>query len=99
MDDNTMKTLDFENRITWRDFSEEIMLCDRESFEVSEGKLHELANWKKNEIFTQAYNEGQEKISIKWLLSEKTQGVSTIKARLVTQGFEDMKINFIRKGP
>lgn len=49
-----MKTLDFENRITWRDFSEEIMLCDRESFEVSEGKLHELENWKKNEIFTQA---------------------------------------------
>ena len=92
-----MKSLDFKNISNWKSLSEEIILCKRESFEVTEAKLNELENWK-NKIFTAVDNEEQKIMSVKWVLSEKTkEGVSKVKARLVAQGFEDMERNFARK--
>ena len=38
LDDNTMKSLEFENISSWKNLSE-ILLCERESFEVTEAKL------------------------------------------------------------
>ena len=59
-------------------------LCERELFEVTEAKLDELENWKKNKVYTEVDHEGQEIISVRRVLSEKTQeGVSKVKARLV----------------
>ena len=48
-----MKSLDFENINSWENLSDEILLCERESFEVTEAKLVELENWKKNKVFTE----------------------------------------------
>ena len=59
-----MKSLDFENIRSCKNLSEEILLCDRELFEVTEAKLDELENWKKNEVFTEVDNEEQEIISV-----------------------------------
>ena len=51
---------------------------------MTEAKLDELENWKKNNIYTEVDNKGQEIISVRWVLSEKTQeGVLKVKARLV----------------
>ena len=93
-----MKSLDFKNISNWKSLSEEIIMCIRESFEVTEAKLNEFENWKKNKIFTEVDNEEQKIMSVKWVLSEKTkEGVSKVKARLVARGFEDMERNFARK--
>ena len=79
-----MKNVDFENISSWRNLREEILLCERELFEVTEAKLDELENWKKNKVYTEVDHEGQEIISVRRVLSEKTQeGVSKVKARLV----------------
>ena len=93
-----MKSLDFKNISNWKSLSEEIILCKRKSFEVTEAKLNEFENWKKNKIFTGVDNEEQKIMSVKWVLSEKTkEGVSKVKARLVARGFEDMERNFARQ--
>ena len=42
---------------------------------MTEAKLDELENWKKNEVYTEVDNKGQEIISVRWVLSEKTQEV------------------------
>ena len=79
-----MKNVDFENISSWKNLREEILLCERELFEVTEAKLDELENWKKNKVYTEVDHEGQEIISVRRVLSEKTQeGVSKVKARLV----------------
>ena len=79
-----MKNVDFENISSWKNLREEILLCERELFEVTEAKLDELENWKKNKLYTEVDHEGQEIISVRRVLSEKTQeGVSKVKARLV----------------
>ena len=79
-----MKNVDFENISSWKNLHEEILLCERELFEVTEAKLDELENWKKNKVYTEVDHEGQEIISVRRVLSEKTQeGVSKVKARLV----------------
>ena len=37
-----MKNVDFENISSWKNLREEILLCERELFEVTEAKLDEL---------------------------------------------------------
>ena len=77
---------------------EEILLCEKESLEVTEAKLDGLENWKKNKLYTEVDNEGQKIIPVRWVLTEKIQeGVSRVKYRLLAQGFEDMERNFVRK--
>ena len=44
LDGKTMNRLDFENIISWKNLSEEILLCERESFEMIEAKPDELEN-------------------------------------------------------
>ena len=96
--DNTMKSLNFENTSSWKNFREEILLCEKESFEVTEAKLYELENWKQKKVFTEVDNEGKEIISVRWVLSEMIQeSISKVKGRLVARSFEDMDKNFVRK--
>ena len=65
---------------------------------MTEAKLYELEDWKKKKVFTEVDNEGQEIISVRWVLSEMIQeSVSKVKGRLVAQSFEDMDKNFVRK--
>ena len=91
-----MKSLDFVNISSQKNVSEEILLCVRESFEVTEAKLDELENWMKK-VLTEI-DGGQEIISVTWVLSEMIQeGVSKVRARLVARGFENTKKNFVRK--
>ena len=93
--DNTIKILDFENISSWKNLSEEILLCERYSFEVTEAKLDELENWKKNKVFTEVDNKVQEIMSVRWVLLEETQkGVSKVKARLVARGLWLQERNF-----
>ena len=63
-----MNRLDFENIISWKNLSEEILLCERESFEMIEAKPDELENQMKNKVFLEVDNEGQEIISVRWVL-------------------------------
>ena len=44
LDNNTIKSLDSENISGWKHLSEEILLCERESFMATEAKLDELQN-------------------------------------------------------
>ena len=46
LEDDTMKSVDFENIRSWKNLNEEVLLCKNETFEVVEAKLRELENWK-----------------------------------------------------
>ena len=51
LEDDTMKSVDFENIRSWKNLNEEVLLCKNETFEVVEAKLRELENWKNNNVF------------------------------------------------
>ena len=58
----TQKNLDFESISSWKNLSEEKLLCARESFAATEAKLNELESCKKI-VFPELYNQWQEVIS------------------------------------
>ena len=52
----TQKNLDFESISSWKNLSEEKLLCARESFAATEAKLNELESCKKI-VFPELYNQ------------------------------------------
>lgn len=53
-------------------------------------KADELANWKRNGVYTETVDEGQRAISTRWVCTVKqTEKGPTTKARLVARGFEE----------
>ena len=61
LEDGSMKSVDFENINSWKNLNEEVLLCKNEMFDIEEGKLNELDNWKnncKNKVYSEVDNEG-----------------------------------------
>lgn len=57
---------------------------------LNEAKLAELENWKDNNVFEEVSDQGQNAVSVRWVVTEKTKnGVPYTKARLVARGFEE----------
>ena len=98
LEDDTMKSVDFENIRSWKNLNEEVLLCKSETFEIVEAKLRELENLKKNKVYNEVEDEGQSQVSVRWVITEKTvEGVVRTKARLVARGFEEIDSHCIRK--
>ena len=97
LEDDTVKSVDFENIRSWKNLNEEVLLCKNETFEVVEAKLRELENWKNN-VYNAVEDDGQSQVSVRWVITEKiVEGVVRTKARLVACGFEEIGSNCIRK--
>ena len=56
-------------------------------------KQEELQSWKENNVYTQVLDQGQSRISTRWIGTEK-DGLA--KARLVIKGYQDMSADDIR---
>ena len=98
LEDDTVKSVDFENIRSWKNLNEEVSLCKNETFEVVEAKLRELENWKNNNVYNEVEDDGQSQVSVRWVITEKiVEGVGRPKARLVASGFEEIDDNCIRK--
>ena len=59
--------------------------------EVVKAKQQELQNWSKFEVYTEVADRGQNTLSTRWVVTEKTLpgGQKGVKARLVVRGFEE----------
>ena len=67
-----------------------IVVPDKDDTAIQLAKDQELENLKKFETFTEVREAGQESISSRWVIQEKSVGEKRIvKARLVCRGFED----------
>ena len=74
------------------------MLSKVERFEITEAKLKKLENWKNNNVYQELDDENQNKISIRWVITEKLiDGISKPKARLAAHGFKHLDIHVVRK--
>lgn len=79
------------------DFSDlEVLDIDAEmmvlfnSDEVLTAKKKELENWIENDVFEEVDNDGQEVLTVRWVITEKVKNKQpVIKARLVARGFEE----------
>ena len=57
---------------------------------VAEAKINDLKNWADNEVYEIIHDGGQQTVSVKWVITQKTEkNVLKVKARLVARGFEE----------
>ena len=67
--------------------------------QIIEAKKKELDSWKEKNVYKECANEGQELVSLKWVLKPKIiDGLSGMKARLVAKGFQEID-DFRRDSP
>ena len=98
LDDDTMKSVNFEAIPGWENLNEEVLLCKGETFEVAEAKLKELENWRINNLYDEVDDEKQSSISLSWVLTEKMiEGKTQVKDQLLAHGFEDAGRDDVRK--
>ena len=76
--------------------SQEISLCEIYLSHVDQQTLDakkiELENWKLEKVYKEVHDEGQETISVRWVVTPKLiDGLWSTKARLVARGFEEDK--------
>ena len=98
LDDDTMKSVNFEAIPGWENLNEEVLLCKGGSFEAAEAKLKELENWRINKLYDEVDDEKQSSISLSWVLTEKMiEGKTQVKDQLLAHGFEDADRDDVRK--
>ena len=98
LDDDTMKSVNFEAIPSWENLNEEVLLCKGGTLKVAEAKLKGLEHWRINILYDEVDDEKQSSISIKWVLTEKMiEGKTQVKAQLVAHGFEDARRDDVRK--
>ena len=60
--------------------------------EVYEAKMRELNSWREQNVYEEVHNEGQQTISVSWVIKPKIMnGQHSTKARLCTRGFEELQ--------
>ena len=74
--------------------TDEINLCDvylsHVNKEVEDAKSKELQTWVKEGVYEEVLDEGQEAVSVRWVVTPKLiDGKMSTKARLVARGFEE----------
>jgi hypothetical protein len=91
-DDGEIEWIDLARQVEkWRlvPDNEEVLInvCDSE---ILEAKKLEILNWKSNGVFDEVDDNGQESISVRWVITEKIKdNISVVKTRLVARGFEE----------
>ena len=72
----------------------EIKLHDQK---VIDAKISELQKFKDNNVYSEVPDEGQETITVKWVITEKEGG--NVKSRLVARGFEEQTDHIHKDSP
>ena len=83
--------LRFSNGVEEVLVTSELKLHDQK---VIDAKISELQKFKDNNVYSEVPDEGQETITVKWVITEKEGG--NVKSRVVAQGFEE-QTDHIRK--
>ena len=83
---------DFDKEVCeWSPVSSEVLLTNIDKEAKIVAKQIELQNWKTNNVYTEVDDKDQYAITSKWIMKTKDiDGNSTVKARLVARGFEDI---------
>ena len=74
IDMNSLPSVDFRRVKNWEYFEEGLIKNATEScnsIENVEAKTRELQNWKDHSVYEEAENEGQEVVSVRWVITEK----------------------------
>ena len=54
--------------------------------------MRELNSWREQNVYEEVHNEGQQTISVRWVIKPKIiYGQHGTKARLCTRGFEELQ--------
>ena len=54
--------------------------------------MRELNSWREQNVYEEVHNEGQQTISVSWVIKPKIMnGKHSTKARLCTRGFEELQ--------
>ena len=54
--------------------------------------MRELNSWREQNVYEEVHNEGQQTISVSWVIKPKIMnGQHSTKARLCTRGFEELQ--------
>ena len=65
-------------------------ICDDQ---IKKAKLDELKNWKSNDVYREINNQGQQTVSVRWVVTTKLVDEKVIcKARLCARGFEEEQL-------
>ena len=76
------------------------MLIFFNSTEVIEAKEKEIENWIDNDVFEEIEDNGQQTISVRWVVTEKAQdNKPETRARLVARGFEEETTQLKKDSP
>ena len=68
--------------------SNEVTKLHNES--VDSAKMRELSSWMENEVYTEVDDVGQDRITLRWVITEKVKNSEiVVKARLCARGFEE----------
>ena len=60
--------------------------------EVYEAKMRELNSWREKNVYEEVPNEGQQTISVKWVIKPKIINLQhSTKARLCARGLEELQ--------
>ena len=99
LENGKIKEVNFKN-CDWRlledNQNEEVLLCETFLSKVDEkifdAKRAEIENWKREMVYEEVEDCGQETVSVRWVVTQKLVEDSWItKARLVARGFEEDK--------
>ena len=102
---------DSDNNVQWydlvKDFHELTIIPDEaellvlfNSDAVMAAKECEILNWRENDVFEEVENDGQNALSVRWVVTEKIKGGKPVtKARLVARGFEEETSNLRKDSP
>ena len=90
-EDGSLKSLKFEELSEWRPLDEEIRInTSYESEEVTRAKLDEFESWKRNNVYSEVDDKGQQCISVRWVITRRMKdGNSVMRARSVARGYEE----------
>ena len=68
--------------------------------EVMAAKEKEIENWKRNGVYEEVEDVGQQSLSVHWVVTEKETADGTlVKARLVARGFEEDSLELQKDSP
>ena len=70
LDDDSMKSVNFENINGWKNINEEVLLSEGERFGITAAKLKQLEHWKNN-VYQELDDENQNKISVSQVIMKK----------------------------
>ena len=89
-----MKSLNFEELHEWHIKNESVLMPKSD---VLEAKQNELKNWIDHDVYEEVEDKGQNCISFRWVMTEKTSdGKQIAKARLVARGYEEENKDSLR---